>query len=77
MINTIKGVFTALFTAIIGLLPHSPFRQFTSVVGTIPYLDNLNWFLPISEIIIVLEVWLSAVVIYYTYSAIMRFIRIL
>lgn len=77
MLNTIKGLFISLFTAIIGFLPRSPFRQFVDIVGTIPYLDNLNWFVPVSEIIIVLEVWLSAVIIYYTYSAIMRFIRLL
>ena len=77
MLDTIKGIFTSLFMTIINFLPDSPFQQFIGTVRRIPYLKYLNWFVPVAEIIIVLQVWLSAVVIYYTYMAIMRFIRLL
>lgn len=77
MLSTIKGIFVTLFMSIISFLPSSPFHQFVSIINNIPYLEYLNWFFPVSECIVVLEVWLSAVVIYYTYSAIMRFIRLL
>ena len=77
MLQTIKGIFVTLFMSIISFLPHSPFHQFVSIINNIPYLQYLNWFFPVSECVVVLEVWLSAVVIYYTYSAIMRFIRLL
>ena len=77
LLQTIKGIFSTLFLSIIDFLPNSPFQQFISSVGNIPYLNYLNWFVPVSEIIIVLQVWLSAVTIYYMYMAIMRFIRLL
>ena len=77
MLDTIKGIFTTLFMSIINFLPDSPFQQFIGAVRNIPYLKYLNWFFPVAEILVVLQVWLSAVVIYYTYMAIMRFIRLL
>lgn len=74
--NTIIGVFNGFFESIISFLPLSPFAQFINALPEIPFLSNLNWFFPISEIIPVLEVWLSVIIVYYTYAAIMRFIRL-
>ena len=75
--QTITSIFDQLFGSIIGFLPRSPFRQYIDAIGDIPYLANLNWIIPIPECIAVLQVWLSVVIIYYTYSAIMRFLRLI
>lgn len=77
MLNTITSIFNTLWQSIISFLPGSPFRGFVNLVTSVPYLPELNWFVPVSEMIGVLEIWLSAVALYYVYSAIMRFIRLL
>lgn len=75
--STITSIFNQLFSSIIGFLPKSPFRTYIDSIGDIPFLENLNWFIPIPECIAILQVWLSVVIVYYTYSAIMRFLRLI
>lgn len=77
MLQNILDIFTQLWGTIISFLPGSPFRSIIASLSSVPYMQYLNWFFPVHECVIVLEVWLTAVAIYYTYSAIMRFIRLL
>lgn len=77
MLDTILGIFNSLWQTIINFLPTSPFVQFQNVVSNIPYLAEFNWFFPLNEVIAVMEVWLTVIAIYYTYMAIMRFIRLI
>ena len=63
-----------LLSAIMQLLPDSPFLfVMESPVGE--YAATLNWILPISECIATLELWTSAIVIYYCYQAILRWVK--
>lgn len=77
MLETIRGIFLTLWSAIINFLPGSPFQAIIGNLSGVPYMAELNWFVPVHEFIIVIEVWLTAVALYYMYSAIMRFIRLL
>ncbi len=77
MLETIRGIFVSLWTSIINFLPGSPFKAIIGNLEGVPYMAELNWFVPVHEIVIVVEVWLVAVALYYMYSAIMRFIRLL
>ena len=77
IMQTIGNIFNKFFTGIINFLPGSPFRRFQGMIGDIPFLAELNWFFPVSEVIVVLEAWLAVITIYYTYSAILRFIRLI
>lgn len=77
MLDTILGIFNQFFTWIVSFLPRSPFRGFIDSIGEIPFLAELNWFLPISEVIVLLEAFLMVVSVYYVYSAILRFIRLI
>lgn len=77
MLDTVLGIFNKLWSAIIGFLPGSPFKSIISSLGSIPYMAEFNWFFPVHECVIVIEVWLTAVALYYMYSAIMRFIKLL
>lgn len=72
-----QAIFLGLLALVMAFLPSSPFQMAIQSVGSIPYLSYLNWFFPVTECIAVLEVWLSAIVIYYVYSAIMRWIKII
>lgn len=59
------GVKVIIISIILGLLPQSPFVGFSSLVNQIPYLSFVNWFLPISEMLAILESWLVVVSVYY------------
>lgn len=60
---------------IVRLLPTSPVQKFLSMFEDIPYLSYLNWFIPVSSILVVMEVWLSAIALFYLYSIILRWIK--
>lgn len=77
MLSNILDIFNTLWSAIISFLPGSPFKAIIANLSGIPYMAELNWFFPVHECVIVVEVWLTAVALYYVYSAIMRFIKIL
>ncbi|WMJ23342.1 hypothetical protein RBG61_01385 [Paludicola sp. MB14-C6] len=56
------------------LLPDSPFKVIdTSVVAD--YLPYFNWVFPVAEIIATMQVWLSAISIFYIYQAYLRFVK--
>ena len=60
---------------ILTVLPKSPVQQFLGSFDDLPYLSYLNWFIPVSSIIIVLEAWLVAIAVFYLYSVILRWVR--
>lgn len=71
------GVKVILLTVVVSLLPSSPFSNFNSLITGIPYLSYLNWFLPISEILVVLESWLVVVSIYYSILFVLNYVGVL
>lgn len=77
MLSNILDIFNTLWSAIISFLPGSPFKAIIANLSGVPYMAELNWFFPVHECVIVVEVWLTAVALYYVYSAIMRFIKLL
>lgn len=72
-----QAIFLALVALILAFLPNSPFTTVAASISNIPYLQYLNWFFPVTECVAVLEVWLSCVLIYYVYSAIMRWVKVI
>lgn len=59
---------------VLNLLPDSPFQTLdTSPIK--PYLAAINWIVPVDFAISTMELWLAAVIVYYTYSAILRIVR--
>lgn len=63
-----------VITIIFALLPNSPFK----IIDNSPiseFLPTLNYFLPISEMIVISESWLTAVGIYYLVQIALRWIK--
>lgn len=60
---------------IVSVLPQSPVQKFLASFESLPYLSWLNWFIPVSSILIVMEFWLSAIAMFYLYSIILRWIK--
>lgn len=72
--------YLANYTEIGKFLPISPFQRFiTSWDGLNvirEYLGYINWFVPISILIDMLLLWLSAIGVFYAIMAILRWIKI-
>lgn len=62
---------------LITLLPLSPFRSFLDRLDVSGYLGLLNYFIPVAEIIAVLQAWVTAITLYYVYSVIARWVRLI
>lgn len=60
---------------LVNFLPTSPFRKAINLIGTIPYLEEINWFIPINEAVLILMWWGSAITIYYGYMIILRWVK--
>ena len=59
------GTKVLLITVVLSLLPVSPFSGFNYLVESLPFLSVLNWLMPISEMLVIMESWLVVVAAYY------------
>lgn len=76
MLNQFLNVLLKLVGQLLDILPKSPFAGFIEQLrGSISHVAWLNWFLPVKSMLVVGGVWLSAIAIYYIYSAILRWIK--
>lgn len=66
-----------VISIVLALLPESPFNAFSSLMTSVPFVSYLNFFLPISEIIVILESWLTVVAIYYGFLYLANYAGIL
>lgn len=57
------------------LLPDSPFLAFNNL--EIPYIETLNWVIPVSTFISILSAWLVAIGLYYLVQTILRWVKII
>lgn len=69
------GIVLIFLTFAFALLPSSPFTAFTSAITNLPYLDILNWFLPVTEMIAIGQAWLVAITAFYIVSLILSWIK--
>lgn len=74
--SLISGLATAL-NFILSALPKSPFDQLVNTDAIAPYLGVINWLIPVSSMIGITEVWLSAILVYYAYSIVERWIKVI
>ena len=69
------GIVLVFMSFALAMLPSSPFVAFIDAMGSIPYLDVLNWFLPVSEMLAIGQAWLTAITAFYIISLILRWIK--
>lgn len=67
--------FQSILDAVMNLLPDSPFRPFIDTLADVPYLGYLNYFVPISDFLILLSLWGTAITMFYAVSALLRLIN--
>lgn len=73
--NTITdwGFKLLILSICLALLPQSPFYTYISIVDEIPFLQYLNWFIPVDGIFLVMQTWLQVVLIYCGYIVALRY----
>lgn len=67
----------SLIEKLLVVLPTSPFAEFVDRFAALPSLGYLNWFFPVRECLVVLAAWLAAITLYYVYSVIMRWVKLI
>lgn len=77
MLGWIQELLSKFASFLMDVLPHSPIQRFLVSFDDLPYLSYLNWFIPVSSIIVVLEAWLVAIALFYLYSVIMRWVKLI
>lgn len=77
MLDWLNSLFDTFASALMSVLPQSPFSGYIASFGDLPYLSWLNWFVPIGECITLLEAWLIAIALFYVYSIVLRWLKAL
>lgn len=72
-----KNLLDKFLQAVLSLFPLSPFREVINELGSLPYLGYINWFVPIGDFVKIGTVWLAAIAVYYAWSIIARWIRLI
>ena len=75
MLSWLAELLTEFGGMIVNALPRSPVSRYLDAIEELPYLEYVNWFIPVSSILVVCETWLVCIGIYYLYSIILRWIR--
>lgn len=73
MVEMIKNVGMWLMN----ILPRSPFREYIDALELPDAIGWLNWFFPVHEILAIMTVWLAAIGVFYAYSIIMRWVKVI
>jgi len=71
--NIIDGLGEAL-EWVIDLLPDSPFNLIDNSAIS-DYLGAFNWIVPMDQIIAILQLWVSAILVYYAWVVVLRWIK--
>ena len=73
--NWITDKLGIIIDSIMLLLPDSPFRSLTVAAEVQPVLGFINWALPISGMVAILQAWIVCVSVFYVYQLILRWAK--
>lgn len=77
MIAFMKDMLDKFLAAIISVLPLSPFADAIDSLEQLPYLGYINYFIPVGTCIKIGEAWLAAIALFYLYSVLARWIKLI
>jgi hypothetical protein len=74
----LQGVINAIgsFGRFITVLPTSPFQNLESIIGTNPAIDAVLWVVPVGQALSLLQVWCTAILIYYIAKVPLRWAKV-
>lgn len=77
MLTWMKEILDKLLSAILALLPLSPFASVIDNLEQLPYLGYINYFVPVGTCIKIGEAWLAAIAVFYLWSVVARWIKLI
>jgi hypothetical protein len=75
IISGIGDAINAILEGILSLLPDSPFQALATIPEVQAILGPLNYFIPISFALSLLQTWLFAVGLYYIWMVLLRWLK--
>ena len=75
MLAMMKEILDALLSAVYALMPLSPFTPFIQSLEEFPYIGIVNWFIPVEQIVKIGVAWCGAILLWYFYGIILRWIK--
>lgn len=77
MLAFMKQILDKFLDVVISLFPLSPFTPVIQELSSLPYLGYINWFVPIVDFIKIGTLWITAIGVYYAWSVIARWVKLL
>ena len=75
--NSIAEWFSTLGEKILSIFPDSPFQAITANDQVKEVLGWLNYFVPVGEMLAIMQAWLVAIGLYYLWMVIARWVKVL
>lgn len=75
MLEWMNALLDKFLEWVLQFLPLSPFTAVIDELESVPYLGYINWLVPVGRFLKIGAAWLAAIVLYYMYSIILRWIR--
>ncbi len=77
MLDLMRSLLDNFLDLLMDVLPLSPFQSAIDALEQLPYLGYLNYFVPVGTFLQISAAWLSAITLFYLYSILMRWIRMI
>lgn len=77
MFTFMKEILDKFLSFLLSILPTSPFAPMIDSLEQMPYLGYINYFVPVGTCIKIGEAWLTAIVIFYLWSVVARWIKLI
>lgn len=77
MFTFMKEILDKFLSFLLSILPTSPFAPVIDSLEKMPYLGYINYFVPVGTCIKIGEVWLAAIVVFYLWSVVARWIKLI
>lgn len=77
MFTFMKEILDKFLAFLLSILPTSPFAPISDNLEQLPYLGYINYFVPVGICIKIGEAWLAAIVVFYLWSVVARWIKLI
>lgn len=72
-----KNLLDKFLQSVLSLFPLSPFQPVIQELTDLPYLEYINWFVPVGDLVKIASIWGTAIGVYYAWSIIARWIKLI
>lgn len=77
MFTFMKEILDKFLAFLLSILPTSPFAPIIDNLEQLQYLGYINYFVPVGICIKIGEAWLAAIVVFYLWSVVARWIKLI